>query len=362
MSLAGRPVNADYSGTAVISVVVLTHNRVHLLERCVEDVLLRTSPKTKEIIIWNNASEDGTAAYLGTLDDPRIRVVTHESNIGTNAYAHAVALTSEPYIVEVDDDVIEAPPNWDSTLLEAFQRIPDIGYLVADLREDPNDSAYQYLKHVKEKGNVLVPKEVAGFRILEGPTGSGVAMTSRTVYENVGGFRSHKKLVFWHEAAAYVADVRKFGYRTAFLLDLEVWHAGSPYYSEPSRAKLAFHDHRERAEARKNLVKRALLAVPLMAFLNERQRWFDPPEQYEPPDLDPPDSPAREAPEESSDGASVPATARVATRLRSEWLGLVRTLTLLRWPRQEGGRADPGVVVPPKHEDDRPSEGSRARS
>jgi GT2 family glycosyltransferase len=287
MSLAGGSVDEDYAGALVISVIVLTHNRAHLLKRCVEDVLLRTSPATTEIVIWDNASEDETAAYLAGLDDPRITIVTHEENIGTNAYASAVPLTSQPYIVEVDDDVIEAPRNWDQTLLEAFESIPGIGYLVADLKEDPNDSAYQYLKHVKERGNVLVPKQVAGFRILEGPTGSGCAMTSRAVYDEVGGFRRHKKLVFWHEAAAYVEDVRRLGYRTAFLEDLKVWHAGSPYYSEPSRAKLEFHEHRERIEARKNLVKKFILAMPFLTSLNNRHRWFDPPEVYEPPDLDP---------------------------------------------------------------------------
>jgi GT2 family glycosyltransferase len=320
----------------VISVIVLTHNRAHLLKRCVEDVLLRTSPATREIVIWDNASDDETPTYLVGLGDPRIKVVTHQSNIGTNAYASAASLTTQPYIVEVDDDVIEAPAEWDRTLLEAFQSIPDIGYLVADLKEDPNDSAYQYLRHVKEKGNVLVPKEVGGFRILEGPTGSGCAMTSRAIYERVGGFRSHSKLVFWHEAAAYVADVRKLGYRTAFLEDLKVWHAGSPYYSEPSRAKLEFHEHRERADARKNFVKRALLAVPFMRSLNQRHRWFDPPDAYEPPDLDPPSEQGGEPRDPGSSAEPVSAWARIVNRLRSEWLAARRTLALVGWPRREG--------------------------
>ena len=61
-----------------IAVVVLTHNRVHLLQQCVENVLLRTSAATREIVIWDNASTDGTADYLQSLVDPRIRVVASE--------------------------------------------------------------------------------------------------------------------------------------------------------------------------------------------------------------------------------------------------------------------------------------------
>jgi GT2 family glycosyltransferase len=271
----------------MIAIVVLTHNRAHLLERCVDDVLLRTSNATKEIVIWDNASDDETNDYLRALAgrDLRINIVHHSENIGTNAYARAVELTTSPYIVEVDDDVIEAPHGWDETLLKAFIEIPKMGYLVADLKEDPNDSAYRYLKYAKEERKVFTRKEIAGFTILEGPTGGGCSMTSREIYNLVGGFRQHKKLVFWHEAAAYVRDVHRLGYRTAILADLKVWHAGSPYYSTPSRAKLEFHVHRRRVNARKDLVKRLILALPFAAALNERYRWFGPPDNYQPPEF-----------------------------------------------------------------------------
>src|SRR5206468_11141889 len=104
-----------------ISVVVLTHSRVHLLQQCVENVLLRTSPLTKEIVIWNNASTDETAAYLDGLADERIRVVHHPENIGVNAYARIFPETTGTHVVEVDDDVIDAPARWDEQLLGAFE-------------------------------------------------------------------------------------------------------------------------------------------------------------------------------------------------------------------------------------------------
>jgi GT2 family glycosyltransferase len=273
----------------VIAVVVLTYNRAHLLKRCVEDVLLRTSSATRQIVIWNNASTDGTAEYLGRLTEPRIEVIHHDENIGTNAYRHAVALTSAPYIVEVDDDVIEAPRHWDATLLDAFRSIPEIGQLAADLKEDPNDAAYSYLKYAREHRRSWTPKEVNGFKILEGPTPGGCAMTSREAYDRVGGFRQHKKLVFWHETEAYVRDLRRNGYRTAILEDLKVWHAGGRYYSPPTKAKLDFHAHRARVDRRKNGVKRIILRFPFAASLNDRYRWFDPPSEYTPPAFRRPD-------------------------------------------------------------------------
>src|SRR4051812_39735218 len=130
-----------------IAIVVLTHNRLHMLPKHVENVLKRTSDATTEIVIWDNASTDGTADYLATLDDPRIRVVRSERNIGMNAYAEAFARTSAPFMIEIDDDVTDAPPQWDKTMRDSFVRLDDVGFLAADLEDDPNDEASQY-RHV----------------------------------------------------------------------------------------------------------------------------------------------------------------------------------------------------------------------
>lgn len=267
----------------MISVVVVTHNRLHLLRRCVDDVLGRTSEKTREIIVWNNASDDGTREFLDGLEDPRLHIVHHPENIGTNAYADAFVLATQDYLVELDDDVIEAPHNWDETMLDAFRRIPKMGYLSANLVDDPNDSAARYIKYLREERNAYTRREIDGIALLEGPTGGGCTMTSRELYERVGGFARHDKLVFWHEDAAYVRNIHRLGYRSAMLEDLSVWHAGSPYYSKTSPAKLAFHARHASTTRRKDLVKRILLRVPLVAALNARHGWFEPPHTYEAP-------------------------------------------------------------------------------
>ena len=61
-------------------------------------------------MIWNNASADGTAEYLDLVDDPRITIVHHPVNIGVNAYKRLFAQATRDYLIEVDDDVISAPP------------------------------------------------------------------------------------------------------------------------------------------------------------------------------------------------------------------------------------------------------------
>jgi GT2 family glycosyltransferase len=259
-----------------VAIVVLTHNRSPLLRRCVENVLLRTSELTREIVIWNNGSTDDTGAYLASLTDARIRVVDSPSNIGQNAYACAFALTSSEYLIELDDDVVDAPPGWDETLLRAFRRLPKIGFLAADLEDDPHDLAAEHRYRVR--AHEYVPVEVNGVQLLEGPAGGGCAITSRGVYERVGGFRQNEKHVFWQEETAYIEDIQRLGYEAAVLAGLKVLHTGGPYYSVLPAEKEEFWIRWERARARRAAVKRLLLRVPLVRPLNARHAWFSEPD------------------------------------------------------------------------------------
>jgi GT2 family glycosyltransferase len=257
-----------------IAVVVLTHNRVHLLRQCVENVLQRTSTATREIVIWDNASPDGTAAYLESLEDPRIRVVRSKENIGQNAYARAFRLTMAPYLVELDDDVVSAPEEWDVILLDAFKRLPQVGFLAADLEDDPHDLASRYRHHIRPHEYTLV--EENGVRLLRGPAGGGCAMTSRELNERVGGFRQDKKQVFWLEDEAYIRDIARLGFGAAVLADLRIHHTGGPHYTVASKAKIDYWTRYNARRARRAAVKRALYRIPLFPHLNARFRWFVP--------------------------------------------------------------------------------------
>src|SRR5579862_7130581 len=122
-----------------IAVVVLTFNRPHLLEQCLEKVVRRTSDRTTEILLVDNGSTDGTSETIARFCDPRVRVIRNRRNIGQSAYRPAFARTTAEYLIELDDDVIDAPEAWDRTLLDAFERLPEVGFLAANLVDEAND-------------------------------------------------------------------------------------------------------------------------------------------------------------------------------------------------------------------------------
>jgi GT2 family glycosyltransferase len=284
----------------VISIIAVTHNRAHLLRLCVEQVLGRTSPLTTEIVIWDNASTDGTREYLDSLEDPRVRIVHHPENIAMNARARAFRLVHGEYLIELDDDVVEAPPDWDETLLNAYRRLPQIGRLAANLAYDPNDVASRYLRYMREEQGAYPLREVNGVWILDGTPGGACTMTSRELYERVGGYREHGHLPYWRPEIPYEKEMRKLGYESALLAELEVRHAGGGHYSEIPKAKIDYHAHELKVRRRKDAVKRLLLRIPLAAAVNARFRWIDPPApQYDPETYDP-DRPGEEPRDRSS--------------------------------------------------------------
>ena len=272
MTLRGTGEHDASLGT--IAIVVLTYDRLHLLQQCVENVLARTSAATREIVIWDNGSPDDTPDYLKSLDDPRLRVVCHDKNIGHNAYPEAVALTSAPYLIELDDDMIDAPNGWDQTLLRAFQTVPRMGFLASGLVNNPLDTAAHLMYNVHN----YTPTEDSGVNLLLGPTGGYCAITSREIYDEVGGF-SRERRAFFEEDGTYAAAVERAGYRTATLPDLQLAHAGGPHYSVQAKEKVRYYQAYQRRVARKVAVKRLLLGVPGVARLNRRRGWFKSPEE-----------------------------------------------------------------------------------
>ena len=69
------------SAVPAISVITPVWNGLPYIKECVESVLAQDF-QNWELIIGDNASDDGTSEYLKTLSDPRIRVHRHEKNIG----------------------------------------------------------------------------------------------------------------------------------------------------------------------------------------------------------------------------------------------------------------------------------------
>jgi GT2 family glycosyltransferase len=122
-ALAAERVTDDSSPTALLSVVIPTHNKLPLLQRTLAALERQTlSPALREIVVVDDASSDGTAAWLQEYAaDPgcRPRVVRAPRNLGRAAARNLGAEQARgAWLLFLDDDII-APP----TLLAAHRQL-----------------------------------------------------------------------------------------------------------------------------------------------------------------------------------------------------------------------------------------------
>jgi glycosyltransferase involved in cell wall biosynthesis len=87
------------------SVVMITHNRQHLLERHLP--ILLADPAATEVIVVNDGSDDGTAAFLADMANhhPQLIAINIENGGMDNARRTGVDRATGDLLVLMDDDV-----------------------------------------------------------------------------------------------------------------------------------------------------------------------------------------------------------------------------------------------------------------
>jgi len=81
-----------------------TYNGERYLAEQVDSILYQMGEKD-ELVVVDDASNDGTVGYLKSIGDPRIRIYRNESNIGhVQSFASAIGLARGKYILMADQD------------------------------------------------------------------------------------------------------------------------------------------------------------------------------------------------------------------------------------------------------------------
>lgn len=156
--------------TATVTVCIPTYNRADLLRSTIGSVLAQ-SFEDYVLVVADNASEDDTEAVVRSFDDPRVRYLRHEANIGPTANFNAClrAADSEFVMLLCDDDLLQ--PGFLETA-------------VADLRSDDRVGfVYSTWRRRRETG--VVDDEVVNLTgLTERSTLSGRAFVERVIRQS----------------------------------------------------------------------------------------------------------------------------------------------------------------------------------
>lgn len=87
-----------------VSIVTTAYNVEPYIDKCVKSILAQ-SHKDFELIIVNDSSTDNTEKKLNKIKDERIRIITHEKNMGAGqARRTGIEAATGDYVITVDGD------------------------------------------------------------------------------------------------------------------------------------------------------------------------------------------------------------------------------------------------------------------
>ena len=122
----------SHSASAV-SVAMATHNGLRFLPLQLHSILAQLMP-SDEVVIVDDASEDGTWDWILAQSDPRIRAVRQPVRLGAiRSFEHALRLADRPIVFLADQDDLWEPDKR-SRYLSAFEADPDCILVISDSR------------------------------------------------------------------------------------------------------------------------------------------------------------------------------------------------------------------------------------
>ena len=109
----------------VISVIISAYNSENFIKEAIDSVLSQTFTDF-EFIIINDASTDSTESIIKSYDDPRIKLIKNDKNIGlTKSLNIGIELAKGKYIARMDADDISFPERFQKQF-DFMEQNPDI--------------------------------------------------------------------------------------------------------------------------------------------------------------------------------------------------------------------------------------------
>src|SRR5437867_10989586 len=164
-----------------VSVVIHTRNRRTILARGLHTVLAQHDVNL-EVVVVDEASEDGTADLVRGLSDPRVELVRHDAPRGVAAARNAgLARARAPWVAFLDDDDLWAPTKLALQLAAA----PAVGASWVCVGAVVVNEALRIVSGTPPTNSCDVAKLLA-FNVVPGG-GSGL-MVRTALVRSVGGF------------------------------------------------------------------------------------------------------------------------------------------------------------------------------
>jgi glycosyltransferase involved in cell wall biosynthesis len=211
---------------------MLTWNRKSFLELNLNSFFQNISSNIEfQFIILDNGSTDGTVELLRAREqmDARIKVIYNKRNKGLNEYKRLLNMCKNDYIVIVDDDVIEFPPNFDQQMVSYMETFTDFGFVALDVVQN------EHTNGAKPDETQYVDLMRDGLTISQGPAGGWCVIMRRRDYSKIRlRFNLGYKLDMSKGEDGKLSYLMrsKLNLKSGVMKGIRCFHASGPYYSK----------------------------------------------------------------------------------------------------------------------------------
>jgi GT2 family glycosyltransferase len=242
-----------------VSVVIVTYNSRAVIGRCLDSLRAHAPRSSHEVIVVDNASQDGTADLVER-EHPWARVIRRANNGGLSAAINdGVAAASGRYVMQLNPDT-RADGDVLTPLAGYLERHPDVGIVAPKLLNDDGSlqlscrafpgyttalfNRYSVLTKLLPGNRYSRDYLMAGFdhaseRDVDWVSGAAL-MFPRPVFDRLGGWDAG--FFMFNEDVDFCRRAHDAGYRVVYFPAAAIYHSIGA--SQSASARLVVERHR----------------------------------------------------------------------------------------------------------------------
>lgn len=140
-----------------VSIIIPVYNQIEYTRKCIESIKKNTSNTDYEIIVIDNASEDGTGDFFKKQDV--VYIYNNENKGVAKAWNQGIKQAKGDYVCIINNDIIVCK-NWLSEFIRIYESMKNIGILSPGTKEGElnydfesySENFIKKMKNIKEKG------------------------------------------------------------------------------------------------------------------------------------------------------------------------------------------------------------------